>query len=110
MEIENINVSSYPSSEKIYVEGKLHPIKVAMRKIALTPTVKIINGEKVTTENAPVTVYDTSGVFTDPNVKVDINRGIPRVREEWISRRDDLEQLDSITSEYGKMRPWHAKE
>ena len=104
MEIENINVSSYPSSEKIYVEGKLHPIKVAMRKIALTPTVKIINGEKVTTENAPVTVYDTSGVFTDPNVKVDINRGIPRVREEWISRRDDLEQLDSITSEYGKMR------
>ena len=50
MEIENINVSSYPSSEKIYVEGKLHPIKVAMRKIALTPTVKIINGEKVTTE------------------------------------------------------------
>ena len=104
MEIENINVSSYPSSEKIYVEGKSHPIKVAMRKIALTPTVKIINGEKVTTENAPVTVYDTSGVFTDPNVKVDINRGIPRVREEWISRRDDLEQLDSITSEYGKMR------
>ena len=104
MEIENINVSSYPSSEKIYVEGKLHPIKVAMRKIALTPTVKIIYGEKVTTENAPVTVYDTSGVFTDPNVKVDINRGIPRVREEWISRRDDLEQLDSITSEYGKMR------
>ena len=104
MEIENINVSSYPSSEKIYVEGKLHPIKVAMRKIALTPTVKIINGEKVTTENAPVTVYDTSGVFTDPNVKVDIKRGIPRVREEWISRRDDLEQLDSITSEYGKMR------
>ena len=104
MEIENINVSSYPSTKKIYVEGKLHPIKVAMRKIALTPTVKIINGEKVTTENAPVTVYDTSGVFTDPNVKVDINRGIPRVREEWISRRDDLEQLDSITSEYGKMR------
>lgn len=104
MEIENINVSSYPSSKKIHIEGQIHPIKVAMRKINLTPTVKIVNGEKIITENQPVTVYDTSGAFTDPDVTVDINKGIPRLREEWLSRRGDLEQLSSITSDYGKMR------
>lgn len=104
MEIENINVNSYPSSEKIYVNGKLHPVKVAMRRINLTPTVKIEGEEKITTENTPVTVYDTSGVYTDPAVKVDINKGIPRLREEWIAERDDLEQLPGITSEYGRQR------
>lgn len=104
MEIENINVNSYPSSEKIYVNGNLHPVKVAMRRINLTPTVKIEGEEKITTENTPVTVYDTSGVYTDPAVKVDINKGIPRLREEWIAERDDLEQLPGITSEYGRQR------
>ncbi len=104
MEIENINVNSYPSSEKIYVEGKLHPIKVAMRRINLTPTVTVVNNEKITKENAPVTVYDTSGVYTDPDVTIDINKGLPRTREQWIANRDDLEQLPSITSEYGRMR------
>ena len=104
MEIENINVNSYPSSEKIYVNGKLHPVKVAMRRINLTPIVKIEGEEKITTENTPVTVYDTSGVYTDPSVKVDINKGIPRLREEWIAERDDLEQLPGITSEYGRQR------
>ncbi len=104
MEIENINVNSYPSSEKIYVNGKLHPVKVAMRRINLTPTVKIEGEEKITTENTPVTVYDTSGVYTDPAVKVDINKGIPRLREEWIAERDDLEQLPGITSKYGRQR------
>lgn len=104
MEIENINVNSYPSSEKIYVNGKLHPVKVAMRRINLTPTVKIEGEEKITTENTPVTVYDTSGVYTDPAVKVDINKGIPRLREEWIAERDDLEQLPGITSGYGRQR------
>lgn len=104
MEIENINVNSYPSSKKIYVEGKLHPIRVAMRQISLTPTVKIENGEKIMTENEPVTVYDTSGVYTDPNVTVDINKGLPRFREEWLKNRTDIEHLDNITSEYGRMR------
>ena len=104
MEIENINISSYPSSEKIHIPGKIHPVKVAMRQINLTPTVKIINGEKVTTENAPVTVYDTSGPYTDPTITIDINKGLPRMREEWIASRDDLEQLPSITSDYGKAR------
>lgn len=104
MEIENIEVNSYPGSEKIYIDGELFPIKVGMRKINLTPTVKIIDGKKEQYDNGDITVYDTSGVYTDPNVKIDINAGIPRFREEWISKREDLEQLPHITSEYGRIR------
>lgn len=105
MKIENIDVNSYPGSEKVYVDGTMHPdVRVAMRRINLTPTVKIVNDERLVRRNAPVYVYDTSGVYTDPAVKVDINEGLPRLREKWISRRDDLEQLPEITSEYGRMR------
>lgn len=104
MEINNIDVRNYPGSTKTYVEGKLHDIRVPMRRIDLTPTVKIINGEKMMHENAPVYVYDTSGVYTDPDVTIDINKGLPRTREKWISQRDDLEQLPDITSEYGRQR------
>ncbi len=104
MTIENIDVNSYPSSEKVYIDGTIHPIRVAMRRVNLTPTVKEVNGERLVRENAPVYVYDTSGVYTDPNVAIDINTGLPRIREEWISRRDDLVKLPAITSEYGRMR------
>lgn len=104
MKIENIDVNSYPGSEKVYIEGKLHPIKVAMRRVNLTPTVEVINGKKNMTENPPVYVYDTSGVHTDPDVRIDINEGLPRIREALTARRDDLEQLPHITSEYGRMR------
>lgn len=104
MEINNIDIHSYPGSEKVYMKGTLHDIKVPMRKISLTPTVKIVEGERIMRENAPVYVYDTSGVYTDPAYHIDINKGIPRTREQWIAKRDDLEQLDHITSDYGKMR------
>ena len=104
MKIENIDIHNYPNSEKVYISGELHPIKVAMRRVNLTPTVKIVDGERIVTENEPVYIYDTSGVFTDSNVIVNINNGIPRIREKWIAERDDLELLPSITSEYGKMR------
>lgn len=104
MEFTDINISSYPSSEKIYIDGTLFPIKVGMRKINLTPTVKIENGEKKITPNAPVVVYDTSGAYTDKNIKTDINEGLPRLREQLIADRNDTVQLDSITSDYGKMR------
>ena len=104
MELSDINVNSYPNSEKIYVEGTLFPIKVGMRKINLTPTVKIVNGKKEMHQNAPVVVYDTSGAYTDKNIATDINEGLPRIREQWIQQRGDVEQLDSITSQYGKER------
>lgn len=105
MKIENnIVKDSYPGSEKVYVDGKIYPIRVGMRKINLTDTVRITDGKRIATPNAPVYVYDTSGVFTDPNVVVNINEGINRLREEWILQRGDVEQLNDITSEYGRAR------
>lgn len=104
MNIENINVSVYPNSTKIYVNGKLFPIKVAMREIHQYPTVTIENGKRVEYPNEPVTVYDTSGPYTDPDIKIDINKGLPRKRESWIADRDDTEVQPDISSEYGKAR------
>ena len=96
---------TYPSSEKVYMTGKLHPeIKVGMRKVLLTPTVTVEDGKRTVKENDPIYVYDTSGPYSDPNVKIDLKQGLPRMRESWILQRGDVEQLDGLTSEYGRMR------
>ena len=95
---------TYPDSEKVYMQGELFPyLKVGMRKVNLTPTVVVENGKKIITENAPVYIYDTSGAYSDPNQKVDLKKGLPRLREPWIQERD-VERLTEISSEYGKMR------
>ena len=104
MKIENINVSQYPGSTKIYVDGKLFPIKVAMREVHQHPTISIVNGKRIERPNDPVTIYDTSGPYTDPTYKVDINKGLPRLREDWVNKREDTVLLDEITSNYGKIR------
>lgn len=96
-----ITRSPFPNSKKIYVEGKIHPINVAMREIELSPT-KLSNG--TLEHNPPVTVYDTSGPYTDENSEINIEKGLPRIREQWILDRNDVEILDGITSEYGKAR------
>lgn len=104
MKIENIDVSSYPNSEKIYVEGTLPGVRVGMRKVRQYPTVKIENGKRVEYPNEDITLYDTSGPYTDPSVEIDINKGLPRNREQWIESRGDTEVLDDITSVYGRER------
>jgi phosphomethylpyrimidine synthase len=88
-------------SRKIYVPGEIHNIQVAMREIILSPT-KIVNGNEE--ENLPVTVYDTSGPYTDPTIKINLKKGLPRLREEWILNRKDVEQLNDFTSEYCRTR------
>ena len=72
-----ISRTPFPNSKKVYIEGEIHPIKVAMREISLADT-KMSNGriEKI----LPITVYDTSGPFTDPNIEIDIRKGLPRIR------------------------------
>lgn len=96
----------YPSSEKVYMEGTLFPeIRVAMRKVNLTPTVtKDKNGEKHFSENAPVYVYDTSGAYSDPKVEINLKRGLPRLREPWILKRGGVEKLSQQSSEYCRER------
>lgn len=91
-------------SRKIYVPGKIHDIKVAMREISLTDTVHKFNGSNKVEQNPTVTVYDTSGPYTDPDVKIDLEKGLPRLREKWILDRGDVEQLTQVSSEYGMQR------
>ncbi|NQY28314.1 MAG: phosphomethylpyrimidine synthase ThiC [Flavobacteriaceae bacterium] len=96
---DGITRNPFPNSKKIYVSGKIHPqIKVAMREISLDDTVDSMTKKK--RPNESVTVYDTSGPYTDPNKKIDVHSGIERIREDWIMDRGDVEQLDSFSSEY----------
>lgn len=88
-------------SRKIYVPGKLHDIKVAMREISLTPTRL---SDNTLEENPPVTVYDTSGPYTDPDYSVDLKKGLPRLRESWIKDRKDVEELENFSSDYCRAR------
>src|SRR6185369_17143223 len=60
-------------------------------------------GDK-TEKNDSVTVYDTSGPYTDPNIEIDLKKGLPRLRQEWIEKRGDVEELKEISSEYGRER------
>lgn len=97
-----ISTEPFPNSEKIYVSGKIYPyIKVPMRKIKLSPT-KLSNGKLL--YNPDVIVYDTSGPYTDPNVSINIYKGIERIREKWIIQRNDTEELNDFTSEYTRLR------
>ena len=97
---------AYAQREKAYMQGKLFPqIKIGMTKVNLTPTVvKDERGIPHTEPNAPVYIYDTSGPYSDPNYQVDLKKGLPRMREQWILDRNDTEQLKEVTSEYGKQR------
>lgn len=105
MKIENIDVSSYPHSEKFHVAGTLYPdIRVGMRRVHQYPTVRIEDGKRVEYPNEDIVIYDTSGPYTDPEVKIDLYKGLPRTREAWVERRGDTELLDGITSEYGRKR------
>ena len=103
---ENTKISSgpFPASKKVYVSGKIHPqIRVPMREITLTPTQSHQPGSPAT-PNAPLMVYDTSGVYTDPSVKIDIRNGLDPIRAEWIAARGDTETLPGISSTYGRER------
>ncbi|GAB4149451.1 MAG: phosphomethylpyrimidine synthase ThiC [Sphingomonadales bacterium] len=81
----NVTTGALPASRKVYKPGTLHPdIRVPMREIALHPSA-----------NEPaVTVYDTSGPYSDPDAKIDIYAGLPRIREGWIMARGDVEDYD----------------
>ncbi|MGV3610000.1 MAG: phosphomethylpyrimidine synthase ThiC [Fluviicola sp.] len=97
----SITTGAISGSRKVYVSGKIHDIQVAMREITLTPT-KHANGRLE--ENAPVTVYDASGAYTDQDAVIDVRKGLPRLREQWILDRGDVEELKDVSSDYGKER------
>ncbi len=98
-----ITRDTFPASKKVYVKGSMHNIQVAMREITLEDTQQAGQPGK-TEKNAPVTVYDTSGPYTDPNIDIDVRKGLPRLRESWIAERGDVETLAQVSSDYGQER------
>ncbi|WP_417792546.1 phosphomethylpyrimidine synthase ThiC [Stutzerimonas xanthomarina] len=103
--IESLSVQPYPNSQKTYVTGSRPDIRVPMREISLADS--LIGGSKeqpVYEPNEPVSVYDTSGVYTDPEHTIDLYQGLPKLRAEWVAERDDTELLDAMSSEYARER------
>lgn len=98
--VDEAAVQPFPNSRKVYVQGSRPDIQVPMREITLSDTSILFGNEK----NPPIYVYDTSGPYTDPNAKIDIRSGLPAIRAAWIAERDDTEELDGPTSEYGRVR------
>ena len=97
-----LTTEPFPASRKVYVKGRQPGVRVAMREITLTPT-QSMNSDQ-SEENPPVIVYDTSGPYTDPHVKIDIRKGLAPLRQEWVLGRGDVEELPQLSSEYGRRR------
>ena len=86
----------FPNSQKIYVKGELHKdINVAMREIVVDE-----NGKYPTT----YATYDTSGAYTDPNITIDIKKGLPKIREKWILDRNDVSYASEFSSAFTNMQ------
>lgn len=96
---DTVTRTPFPASQKIYVKGSMHNIDVAMREITTADEIEIHNGS-IKKENVKVTVYDSSGPFTDPAVEVDVHQGLQPLRREWILKRGDVEELPAVSSAY----------
>ena len=90
----------FAASTRIYVPGSRPDIRVPMREIAQHDTPAMFGAEK----NEPITVYDNSGPYTDPDATIDLNKGLEPLRAGWISERDDTTALDGPSSEFGRAR------
>jgi phosphomethylpyrimidine synthase len=100
-QLDTISTQPFPASKKVYIIGSRPDIRVPMREILLSDTL-LENGEREI--NPPVTVYDSSGAYTDPDITIDVRQGVPDVRTAWIEERGDTETLPTITSRYGQRR------
>ena len=98
--VDQQSVQPLPNSRKVYVQGSRPDIRVPMREISLHDTPTDFGGE----QNAPVLVYDTSGPYTDPDVIIDVRKGLGDVRSAWIDARGDTERLDGLSSNFGQQR------
>jgi phosphomethylpyrimidine synthase len=90
----------FPKSRKIYVQGSRDDLRVPMREIEQGDTPASFGPE----HNPAITVYDTSGPYTDPDAHINLLQGLPEVRTAWIEERGDTELLDGPSSEFGHQR------
>ncbi len=98
--VDDASVQPFPNSKKIHVEGSAPTIRVPMREISLSDTVT----DKGREINPPVRVYDTSGPYTDPNIDVDVRKGVPEICTPWIEARANTEVLEQYSSEFTNER------
>ncbi|MBD8695479.1 phosphomethylpyrimidine synthase ThiC [Stenotrophomonas sp. CFBP 13718] len=94
-----------PGSRKVHVAGSRDDVQVPMREITLAPSPAMFGGA----DNAPLTVYDTSGPYTDPDVRIDLSQGLPALRAGWVEERGDTEALCRVTSAFGRSRELDAR-
>jgi len=99
--VDEAAIQPLPNSRKIHVTGSRPDIRVPMREISQTPTED--------EPNPPIYVYDCSGPYTDPAVKIDIRAGLPALRAGWIAERKDTEELPGLSSDYGRAREADAE-
>lgn len=90
----------FPKSKKIYVDGKIHDIKVAMREVETDDFLS----DAPDADRFKITLYDTSGPYTDPDVDIDVHRGLPSLREKWIRERGDVSELPDFSSKFARKR------
>ncbi len=103
--IDSLSVQPYPNSNKVYIQGSKPDIRVPMREITLADS--LIGGTKqapIYSANQPIPVYDTSGVYTDPNYTINLKHGLPKLRDSWIAERGDTETLPVMSSEFARQR------
>src|SRR4051812_10601388 len=98
--VDEAAIQPLPRSRKIYVDGTQPGVRVPMREISQSDTPAAFGAEP----NPPIFVYDTSGPYTDPAVRIDIRAGLAPLRSAWIEARGDTVQLDGPTSQYGRER------
>ncbi|MCA3059506.1 MAG: phosphomethylpyrimidine synthase ThiC, partial [Rhodocyclaceae bacterium] len=99
--VDEAAIKPLPNSRKVYIGGSRPDIRVPMREISQSDTPLQMSGTGKGEKNPAIFVYDTSGPYTDPNVKIDIRSGLAPLREKWIEERNDTIQLDGPSSKYG---------
>jgi phosphomethylpyrimidine synthase len=99
--VDALSTKPFTGSQKIYVEGSRPDVRVAMREVHLAPTQLQDDNTEI---NQPVRIYDTSGVYTDPDVTIDVRQGLDPLRQSWITERGDTVELEQFTSEYTNLR------
>ncbi|HHQ4599595.1 TPA: phosphomethylpyrimidine synthase ThiC [Aeromonas veronii] len=103
--IDNLKGMAHPNSRRIFIEGSRPDIRVPLREIQLADT--FVGGTKEAPQfepNEPVPVYDTSGRYGEEGVAIDVRRGLPRLREEWVLERADTEALEGLSSTFTQER------
>lgn len=103
--IETLEGTAFPESRRVYLTGSRADLRVPMREIQLSPTLSGGTKEDPTYQpNDPVPVYDTSGCYGDPDIKVDLSAGLHPLRRQWINERADSEALTENSSTYTQAR------